>query len=708
MSPVRGMVRATDYSVAHPYRVLGVALALAVLGLGLAAGLLELRTSNLDLIDESLPPVRRFLDFSNRFGTPNMLVLVFADADAEQLALAVDRAAPLLRQAPGVRGVLDRKPVAAGTLAVAAVNPYFRSFDSSLYFVFVQPADSRLRADRLTPFIAGVDAAVAAAGVDALGVSVGLTGLPKYAVDDKEVIQRDIARLSLLALGLIVLIFLLSFRSLARPLLAAVALVAAVLWTLGLVSLYPGHLTLLSAFFASILFGIGIDFGIHLVGRIEELRSGSTDPVHYLPQAVADLARGLWTSAATTATVFLAMQLSGFKGFAELGLVAGVGVLLCLVSMVTVFPALLVVVGPDNKLDQPTVAAVPSGSGSLHRLLTGLQRPWLAVMLALAAIAGALVTSPAFDGDYLELQPADSEAVRLERRMVEESDYSPQFAAFTAANEQRARALVTSLHASEVVGAVRSALTVDLQAALAEEDASASSLFRQMLIEPEGRLAVYAYPLDDVWGAASQARFLQAMQALDPEVTGMPFLGSFMIERSKHALEVTAALAFCLLAFWLWLDFRRLSWTLLAAAPTVLALGATLGLMRLLGMTFNPLNVMALPVILGLAIDDGVHMVHRLRAEHGDLERCLRGTGRTITVTTATTVAAFGVLALTSHRGLASFATLLAMGVASAWLSTIIVTPRLARWLASDSGGRRKRHGMTDNRGERDNAGRIP
>jgi predicted RND superfamily exporter protein len=93
--------------------------------------------------------------------------------------------------------------------------------------------------------------------------------------------------------------------------------------------------------------------------------------------------------------------------------------------------------------------------------------------------------------------------------------------------------------------------------------------------------------------------------------------------------------------------------------------------------TFNPLNIMALPVVLGIAVDDGVHMVHRFLAEGGDMARTLAGTGRAVVLTSATTIAAFGSLAFTAHRGLASFAIALSLGVLAALLLSVALLPRL-------------------------------
>jgi len=103
------------------------------------------------------------------------------------------------------------------------------------------------------------------------------------------------------------------------------------------------------------------------------------------------------------------------------------------------------------------------------------------------------------------------------------------------------------------------------------------------------------------------------------------------------------------------------------------------GLLRLLDIPLNPLNVMALPIVLGIAVDNGVYLVHRFLDERGDLLRSLAGTGRSILMTSSTTLAGFGSLLLTSHRGLASFAAALTLGVASALVISLVVLPELLR-----------------------------
>jgi predicted RND superfamily exporter protein len=673
---IEGIFRATAcFSTRRPRTVLGAALVLVALSVGFAASRLELRTSNLDLIDPNLPEVRRFLDFAARFGTPNLLVVVLEGADEERLHQAGARVETALVGSPGVERVLGRLPFDDDTLELLDLSPWVESDDGGLLFVFVQPQDPYSQAATIEPFVLGVRARLAEARLDDLGVHAGLTGMPVYALDDRDVVRHDVSRLSLLSLVLVVGLFFAAFRSFRRPALAALALLVGVGLTVGLATIYPGHLTLLSAFFAAILFGLGIDYGIHLVGRVEELIGEGQAEIAAIPTAAAGVGRGLLTGAATTALIFLAMNLSGFRGFAELGTIAAIGVAACLAAAITVLPALLAL---GRRAGARTAG---SRGGRIGQLLLRLQSGPLAVALALLALAG-LAGGPGFDADYLALQPRGSEAVRLEREMVRRSDLSPAFAAFVVPSREQAFRLTDRLLASPVVGEVRSIVDLDEIAASAATPVELPESFRAAFRSASGELAVYAYPDGDIWDRDFQRRFVGAMKEIDPTVTGMPMLGSFMVDRSRRALIVTALLGGAILACCLLVDFRSPRLALLAGLPAALTATSMLALMRLLGLSFNPLNVMALPVVLGVAVDDGVHIVHRFVAEGGDVRRTLTGTGRSVLLTSATTLAAFGTLAFSSHRGLASFATALALGVGAAVLLSVLVLPSFLAALA--------------------------
>ena len=147
-----------------------------------------------------------------------------------------------------------------------------------------------------------------------------------------------------------------------------------------------------------------------------------------------------------------------------------------------------------------------------------------------------------------------------------------------------------------------------------------------------------------------------------------------MKEKGRIAI-IMGAVAIIL---FLLIDFRSFKYTLLATIP--LAVGAfwMVGLMASLGMKFNFANFMCLPLILGIGIDDGVHILHRYRREGPlSIPLVLKYTGRAILLTSLTTMIGFGSMGLASHRGTASMGQVLFLGVGACFLSSAFVLPSI-------------------------------
>jgi predicted RND superfamily exporter protein len=669
----RWFVAATSFAVRRPGRTLALAVALALLSLASVVARLEIKSSNLDLLDPRLPEIVRFRDFARRFGTPNMLVVALEGGDRARRDSAAGRIAEAVRGAPGVARVMARLPFRDEVLASLGMPSTFGTRDGTVTYLFVQPADVESAATTLAPFVDVVLARVAALGLEREGVAVAYTGLPRYALDDRDVIRRDIARWSGLSFFGILALFAWAYRGLREPLLAMAVLAFAALVTAGLGAWIPGHLTLVSAFFFSILFGLGIDFGVHLLDGSEELvAAGRTRPASLI-EAVRRLAPGLGTGAATTSLSFFVLGASGFRGFAELGWLAGAGVVIALACMLTVLPALLLVVPGERRV------ARGLADRRFGVRLARLQSPRVALALVVVALGCLARGLPRFADDYLALQPSDSEAVRVERRMVRDSDLAPQFAAFVVADAAAAADVAARLREEPLVATVRTLSDFDRLVAFGAQIPGEWEAFRALYVAGDGAQAVYAFPAGDLWNTEEREEFLAAMRRVDPAVTGMPVLAELFGRRARVALERTSILAGILLVVLVAADLKAPWRAALALLPTVLAVAAMAGLQRLLGLAWNPLNLLALPVVLGVSEDAGVHLVHRFVAEEGDLGRTLAGAGRAIAVSGATTLLGFGALIGAHHRGLASLARLLSLGVGLSLVFTLFVLPPLLR-----------------------------
>ena len=145
--------------------------------------------------------------------------------------------------------------------------------------------------------------------------------------------QKDVELASKIALTGVALLFILAFKGIVKPLLAMFSLLIALAWSLGFTSLTVGHLNILSVVFTTILIGLGIDFGIHILERFKEERKTGSEILPALQKTLQGTGQGNFSGAITTAMAFGAMVLTDFIGIVELGWIAGWGILFCMIAV---------------------------------------------------------------------------------------------------------------------------------------------------------------------------------------------------------------------------------------------------------------------------------------------------------------------------------------------------------------------------------------
>ena len=178
-------------------------------------------------------------------------------------------------------------------------------------------------------------------------IRLGLTGLPILENDEMSTSQKDMMIAGLVSLLGVAALFVAGFGGIRLPLLTVAALLVGMAWSFGYVTLAVGHLNILSISFSVILIGLGIDFGIHYVARFAELRTHGSSTDEALPRTAAGVGPGIITGGVTTALAFFTAGLTQFTGVAELGLIAGGGILLTVVAALIVLPALIRMAEPE-------------------------------------------------------------------------------------------------------------------------------------------------------------------------------------------------------------------------------------------------------------------------------------------------------------------------------------------------------------------------
>ncbi|MFB3788121.1 MAG: MMPL family transporter [bacterium] len=694
------------------------------------------------------------------------------------------------------------------------------------------------------------------------GVHAGMTGRPVLQADEMRTTNDDMQNASILAFFGVALLYIIFYRELVRPVYTMIALLCAMGWTYGFVALTLGHLNLLSLVFALTLIGLGADFGIHFLHRYQEGLQAEGDPSPAVAGALQRAGSGILTGSVTTSVAFLLAMFTDFLGLAELGYVAGIGILFCLAAMLVTLPAFYVT--HDRHFRRGEKLPVP-----LH--LMGLRhasrypRTLMAVIVTATLGLSEEIGNVRFNDNLLEMQAEGLESVEYENKLIEESEYSTWYCAFVKRTIEEVRQLVNQLKSHPTVAGVDSLAAVlpdvsperraaiqALRDALAfvktgpepayhpnsilfkslvrninriaeqvnqlqqmreqaramadaaarapkpspasapppsleqlaqsltpeqrellknnpelaaqmlaregaaglSEPASASPrpetppmpeipeipeeqlqliaklkelaslltgpedtvrkrlqdanrmlfeqprdalrllhrlaaaeeptpeilppMFNRLFIGNDGTYLIMAYPKEDIWETEHMKRFVDAMRAIDPEVTGTPIQVYESSQLMRNAFIRVGLMSLGTVGLLVFLDFLSISSFLYVIATLLLGIVWMTQIMGLFDINLNLANFFAIPILIGIGVDNAVHFQHRY-LENYDVEESMYTSGTTLTLTTLTTVVGFGTLIFASHKGLASMGVLMTLGSCTCWFSCIIFLPTMLK-----------------------------
>lgn len=184
------------------------------------------------------------------------------------------------------------------------------------------------------------------------------------------------------------------------------------------------------------------------------------------------------------------------------------------------------------------------------------------------------------------------------------------------------------------------------------------------------------FPKKNVWEKEAQEEFIQQLRQVDPDVTGNPVIGYESIKAMKEGYIEGGLYAFLAIILVTFLTLRRVSDTFLAILPLALGIIWTAGLMHVFNLQFNLANMVAVPLIIGIGVENGIHMVHRYREEGMGGPALVAGsTGQAVALFSLTTMIGFGSLMVARYYGIFSMGLLLTIAVGSVLVASLTVLP---------------------------------
>ena len=673
--------------------------------------------------------------------------LVYGDPLALRELLEADLAVPSGRQQP-----------------IETNRGYYRTKEGRTYFLFIKPKKPPQDVTFSKKLMAEVRhlekislSQLSDKFVDVPSkIKISYTGGYPIAVNDEAITKRDIKVTILTSFLGVMILFGLSFRTSRILFYVGVPLAISILWTFGFASLAFHHLNILTCIFSCVLIGLGIDFAIHIVNRYFGQDKVDLDVQPRLQKTFQEAGMGIIIGGITTAAAFYSIGISDFRGFRELGILTGTGIIFCIVAMIFLLPSLLVYFSSE-KGSKRRVAIANFGLKGLLDLLLKYPRALLIVTFVTVCLLAISGTKIDFDDNLKNFRPADDEILRLQDQVTGWLGGSTAAVLLVAKGKSEAEVMETNtsiyealeeLKDSGMVAGIRSiskyflppsqqrkniefirqhadlfdikrikrtfdeALNKNgfqvsdlydgyfesLSRAFSAEKILLPSSLRETELDRFLKLFVfrkdeyfkavtYINPSMDLWSRADTTRFKEMIiRKLEEKgikgdrynLTGANLLTGDLKELIIRNLKSSLWLAGLSIVVVLLIYYRSLKLLVLSTVPLMIGMATLSGIMVIFRFDFNFFNVIVLPMIVGIGIDDGVHFTNTFRQrDQADMLEGMSQTGRAVVLTSLTTMVGFGSIALSHYPGLRSMGYAAIIGISACLFASIIVLPAI-------------------------------
>ncbi|MBI1289807.1 MMPL family transporter [bacterium] len=230
-----------------------------------------------------------------------------------------------------------------------------------------------------------------------------------------------------------------------------------------------------------------------------------------------------------------------------------------------------------------------------------------------------------------------------------------------------------------------------ITSAMTADPAFYGALLRYMVSDrsrEQVRVITRIYPRRGLWVEGVPRLFKDRLAtdlATESNPAPLTVLGNDVLSAELRGV-ITRDLAIVLLVviagiyFYLAFYFRRLYRALLAMLPVFFAILCMLGTMYMLGIQFTYLNVIVLPMIIGIGVDNSIHLLERFyEPGHHTLRLAVEKTGRGVMITSLTTIFGFGSLCVASFQGIREIGLLSIVGTIAVLFATLVFLPALLR-----------------------------
>jgi uncharacterized protein len=549
--------------------------------------------------------------------------------------------------------------------------------------------------------------------------------------EQRGAIVTDLGRATALALALIAVFLALYFRNLAYPIVVTIPLVMGSMWAFGFFYIAFGTLNILTGFLGAVLLGLGIDFGIHLAARFREARDHGAEPEAAVVEALSGAGVAGIYAALTTIVALASLAVSSFRAFYEFGILAVGGLILILLAYILILPCLLLWMSRSRFEPAAASSSRLRGLGNLPQAVAsqGFRRASVAILVVAVVVASFGMPKLGFEFDFNRLMPAQLPSFLIDEVLDEIVGASQQPGVVLVEDDAHARAVADELmrrkdeheHGSLIERAlvVMDLVPKDQEAKLEEleklrrlfdripegqrqEDEELSSFYDELVrVTEKGELSkddlprgfrerfartddpqktvVLIVPSERIFDAKVALRYSEATSGL-PDAEGNPTLDAITEEHLlrdillhiEHDVVWMVIITLVGLLIVVAVAMRRPRRIAIALGSIVVGIFVSVGLVGVLGITFNFMNMIIWPIWLGLGVDATFHLTRRLELDNGAAQSFVETVGA-VFAAFATTMIGFGCLMLSSGPGLVSLGQIAVLGLGSIFIVSVAI-----------------------------------
>ncbi len=608
-------------------------------------------------------------------------------------------------------------------------NYYYKKEGETYTFAaFIKPANSALSVKYSRFFLNEMENISQSCRKNLLtNEMVEFTGRYKKSPDDFALLGKDFTRVTIVSLGGILAILLFYFRRIRSLVLLIIPLLMGIVWTLGFVGYIFGTLNLITTFLSSILMGLGIDYGIHLILRYREERIKHEHNKEPFLIMFSQTGSASFSSATTTAFGFLAISFTELKAFREFGIIASAGIILILIAMMFFISSALVIFERKN-------IQLSFNKRRLPEFLWKYPRVLLGVFAFFTVLLFFPLQNIWFDYDFSKIQgkhlrshkvekeinamvgrtqnptviiPASMEEEKIILKklneLIKNNKDNKKFqihqavgiSTFIPGDQEKKIYWIRGIHnlllkngkykktLSQKNARMWDKLYQNTSiSSISEENLpqSISRAFRGVGDQKEKKV-ILVFPKSTMVLGLDWIDYADAIHSI--KVKEKPILAASdemlfaeilkMIQSEGPFILTIAFLSVVVVVF---LGFMNIPQALLVLSPLVVSFYWLLGFLGFIDMPVDFFNVIMFPIIVGIGIDSSIHIYHRYK-EEGDVLKAVSNTGVAVILSTFTSMMGFGALMAASNAAIFSMGSVALWGLFFSLVTSLLGLPAL-------------------------------